>query len=111
MARRRSIRDKVVERAAGATEPVDLLARRPSKDRRDRTWEREQRRKVGTATYRGIPPALNAEIKEIAHELGVPVGQVARAMLEYALARYHANNGFELTPEPCSDKFTLYPGE
>jgi len=88
-------------------EPVDLLKRRPTKAKRNRDWERRTNYLV--ATYRGIPPELQREIKEVAAELGVPVGDVARAFLEHGLRAYRDG---ELTLERhlAVGRWTLYPG-
>ena len=106
MSSRRRLADQVNGETAG--EPVDVLARRPSKARRNRDWERRQRETVGFAGYRGIPPELNDEIKDVAEELGVRVGEVARAFLEYALEAYYRGE-LQLEPQPRPGKFTLYP--
>ena len=92
------------------SEPLEVLARRPSQAKRNRAWEDEQRRKVGVATYRGIPKSLNQHIKRVADELGVPVGDVARAFLEYSLENYQAGN-LKLAPVLVPGRFTLYPPE
>ncbi|MBN1484921.1 MAG: hypothetical protein JXA37_09380 [Chloroflexia bacterium] len=105
MSDRRSIRDRV----EWAEEPIDVLARRPeSKPQRDRSWEARQRREKGVATYRGIPHDLQEEIKKVAQELHVTIGETARYFLEYALAAYRRG---ELEPEThdASKKQTLYP--
>jgi hypothetical protein len=91
-------------------EPVDVLTTRPTKARRDRSWEKKQREKVGLVAYRGIPASLNAQIKAVAGELGVPVGDVARAFLEYGLEAYR-NGALELTPELATGRYTLFSRE
>lgn len=107
MARRRSMKRP----SAGDTgEPVGVLAKRPSKAKRDRRWEREQREKVGFAGYRGIPQELNSELNKVARELGVRVGDVARAFLEHGLAAYRSGD-LLLKPQPRPDKLTLFPTE
>ena len=93
-----------------SSEPVDVLASRPSKAKRDRSWEKEQREKVGLVAYRGIPASLNARLKAVAGELGVPVGDVARAFLEYSLQAYQRGD-MELTPKLVVGRFTLHPRE
>ncbi len=101
---RRSIANQVGD------EPIEVLARRPSQAKRDRTWEKEQRRKAGVATYRGIPQALNKQIADVARELGVPVGDIARAFLEYGLKAYRAGD-LSLSPALATGRYTLYPPE
>jgi len=80
---RRSIRD-----LAGEPVAVDVLAHRPSRAKRNRSWEAKQRRNVGQVTYRGIPRELNVALLRIAAEHKVTVGEVARYFLEYALRAY-----------------------
>jgi len=87
---------------------IDVLAHAPPK--RDRGWESEQRGKGVVVTYRGIPAELQARVKEIAKEHGVPIGELARRFLEYALDAYDAGD-LELSPVEVVKKSTLYPGE
>ena len=75
---------------------------------RDRSWDREHNFLV--ATYRGIPAELHRQIKEIADKKGVPVGEVARAFLEYALEAYQ-DGDLELSANPVLGKRTLFPGD
>ena len=89
-------------------EPIEVLARRPSRAKRNREWERQVREKQGVVTYRGIPPRLNESLKEIARDLGVPVGEVARAFLEYGLEACRKGD-LVLKPEAVADKYSLFP--
>ncbi len=76
--------------------------------KRNRVWERiHQDQKV---VYRGVDPKLALQVKAIADELSVPVGEVARAMLEYALRAY-AEGDLDLQPRPNPDRLrmTLFP--
>jgi len=108
MSGRRSIKDQIIERAAaGATETVDLLARRPSKAKRNRGWERKHN--PVTVTYRGIPRELQKELKAIAGQKGVTVGEVARVFIEYGLEAYEQGE-LELRPVLTTGKHTLFPG-
>jgi len=93
-----------------SSEPVDVLASRPSRAKRDRSWEKQAAKAQGVVTYRGVPPELNKQIKAIADELGVPVGDVARAFLEHGLKAYR-NGTLELTPEIATGRFALYSRE
>lgn len=109
-------RDKVDPFAALETttplEPVDavpeVLAHRPSTAKRDRGWEKKQRKCGDVATYRGIPKHLQDEIRRISDKRNVPVGEVARALLEYALVAY-AKGDLTLDPQFGPGKLTLYP--
>ena len=89
MAGRRSISEQVSD------EPVEALTRRPSREKRTRRWEKSHPR----VSYRGVPPELQAELKQVATALSVPVGQVARAFLEFGLAAYKCGD-LVLEPEP-----------
>lgn len=103
-------RRNIAKAANGATgEPVDIYTR-ASRAKRDRSWERRQRETVGVVTYRGIPSELNEALKDVADDLGVLVGDVARAFLEYALDA-HERGELELEAKPRAVKFTLYPTE
>lgn len=99
---RRSIADQI------SSEPIEVLTRRPTKSSRSRNWEKEQRQKIGVVTYRGVPKSLNEKIKDVATELGVPIGDVVRAFLERSLADYHAGD-LHLDPKLVTGRYTLYP--
>ena len=89
-------------------EPIEALVRRPSKAKRNREWERQAREKLGTVTYRGVPHELNEKLKEIARDLGVPVGEVARRFLEYSLEACKRGD-LVLKPQAVADKYSLFP--
>jgi len=97
-------RRKLSETTAGDT--IEVLSHPPA--RRDRGWEKEQRARGVVVTYRGIPAELQARVKEIAKENGVPIGELARSFLEYALAAYESGD-LELAPVEIVKKRTLYP--
>jgi hypothetical protein len=99
---RRSIADQL------GNEPIEVLAKRPAKSRRNRTWEQEQRESGGVVTYRGIPKSLNEKVKQVAAELGVPIGDVVRAFLERGLADYKSGD-VDLSPKLVTGRYTLYP--
>lgn len=89
-------------------EPVDevpaVLANKPrAAGARNRTWEKQHK----VVAYRGIPPLVQSRIKNLAEELGVNAGEVARYLLEYSLAAYDQGNLTFPAPRP-KDKFTLY---
>ena len=76
--------------------------------KRKRQWEKQQQsRKV---VYRGIDPKLVLKVKTIADDLQVPAGEVACAMLEYALRSYERGD-FDLHPRPNPERMrmTLFP--
>jgi len=82
----------------GAPEPAAMteggrgktgaLKHKPSTARRNRDWERQN----PPTCYRGIPAELHAAIVEIANDLAVPPGDVARKLMEYGLAAYRAGS-------------------
>lgn len=75
---------------------------------RNRQWERaHQDQKV---TYRGVEPKLALKVKNIAGELHVPEGEVARAVIEHALHAYERGD-LDLYPRPDPERMrmTLYP--
>ncbi len=75
---------------------------------RNRSWERiHQERKV---VYRGVDPKLALQVKAIADKLRVPVGEVARAVLVFALHAY-AEGDLNLQPRLNPDRLrmTLFP--
>jgi hypothetical protein len=86
----------------------EVLEHRPSRAKRNRDWERKKRRAGCVVTYRGVPQDVKARVKGVAHEHHVPIGEVARRFLEYALAAYDAG---DLTLEAVfgPGKLTLYP--
>lgn len=51
------------------------------------------------AVYRGVNPKLSLQVKSIATDLLLPTGEVARALIEYALERFERG---ELEIEPHS---------
>ena len=76
--------------------------------RRNRHWEKEHlSRKV---VYRGVDPKLALRVKEIAGDIYVTEGEVARFLLEYALRAY-AEGELDLIPYPNPNRMrmTLFP--
>ena len=97
---------------ASLVQPPDIYdsLRVAERRRRNRQWEKEhQKEKV---TYRGIDPNLALRVKQIAGEILVRDGEVARALLEYALRAY-AEGGLDLISRPNPDRLrmTLFPRE
>jgi hypothetical protein len=72
--------------------------------KRNRQWEKQQQsRKV---VYRGIDPKLALKVKAIADDLLVPAGEVACAVLEYALRSYERGD-FDLHPRPNPERMRM----
>lgn len=75
---------------------------------RNRQWERKhQNQKV---TYRGVDPKLALRVKNVAGDLSVPEGEVARALIEHALRAYERGE-LDLYPRPDPERIrmTLFP--
>ena len=76
--------------------------------KRSRQWEK--RHQSHKAVYRGVDPKLALKVKEIAGELAVPEGEVAWAVIEFALREYQ-EGGLDLVPRPNPSRMrmTLFP--
>lgn len=75
---------------------------------RNRQWERTHQDQK--ATYRGVDPKLALKVKNIAGELCVPEGEVARAVIEHALRAYERGElDLYPRPDPQRMRMTLYP--
>ena len=80
----------------------------PHPPRRNRGWEKEHlSHKV---IYRGVDPNLALQVRTIAGDLCVPSGEVARAVLEYALRSFERGD-LDLYPRPDPQRMrnTLFP--
>ncbi len=100
-----SRRDPFEKLKSGEGEPAAHIPPPRSKAKRNREWEKAH----AVVAYRGIPEELQAEIKRIAEkELGVPLGEVARAFLEHGLAAYRAGD-LRLAAKPVTGRLTLFP--
>jgi hypothetical protein len=76
--------------------------------RRNRQWEKEHLN--DKATYRGVDPKLALRVKTIAADLLVPSGEVARAVIEFALRAYEAGElSLHPRPNPYRLRMTLFP--
>ena len=76
--------------------------------KRNRQWEKEhQSHKV---VYRGVDPKLSLKVKSIAGDVLVPSGEVARAVIEYALRGYEQGDlDLHPRPNPLRMRMTLFP--
>lgn len=86
--------------------PLDFIPAAEPRKRRERGWEQEHR--AETATYRGVPPETHQSLIRIASALGVPVDEIARALLEYSLGQHQAGQ-LPLSPYPKAQRMTLFP--
>lgn len=78
--------------------------------RRSRRWEKKNLNHK--AIYRGVDPNLALQVRTIAGDLCVPAGEVARAVLEYALRSFERGD-LDLFPRPDPQRMrnTLFPRE
>jgi len=86
--------------------PVIEQLRVAESKQRDRSWEK----KVANhpTTYRGVPPKLQAAIKEIAADLQVNVDDVGRAFLEFGMLCYQQGE-IRITAVLSNQRLTLFP--
>ncbi len=75
---------------------------------RNRQWEKTHLSQK--AMYRGVDPILALRVKQIAVDLDVSDGEVARTLLEYAMRAY-AEGDLNLYPRPNPERMrmTLFP--
>ena len=98
--------------ASPTASPPDIFESLPVAEirQRDRAWERRHLNKK--VVYRGIDPYAALRVREIADELNVPTGEVARALLEYGLDAYsHGEMDLTPRPNPARLRMTLYPSD
>lgn len=109
MSKRRNPFGEVVEQSTPAS-PPDIFESLPVAEvrQRDRAWERRHLNKK--VVYRGVDPKAALRVREIANELHVPTGEVARALLEYGLEAY-SRGDMDLSPRPnpARLRMTLFP--
>ena len=101
------------EPAQGVTPPPTLPSiydalRVATPRKRNRQWEKEHQ--SHKAVYRGVDPKLSLRVKSVAEELQVPTGEVARAVIEFALRAYEQGD-LDLHPRLNPDRLrmTLFP--
>lgn len=76
--------------------------------KRNRRWEKQHQ--SHKAVYRGVDPKLALKVKSIAGDLLVPEGEVARAVIEYALRGYEQGDlDLHPRPNPYRMRMTLFP--
>jgi len=85
--------------------PLDFIPTAVPRKRRDRTWEKTHQDQV--ATYRGIPPEVREGLISLAGMLNVSMDEVARAFLEYSIAKYQ-NGAIHLNTYPKAQRMTLF---
>ncbi|MBT4456959.1 MAG: hypothetical protein HOC56_01650 [Anaerolineae bacterium] len=112
MSDRRNPFGKIPVNETAPASPPDIFESLPVAvpRQRGRVWERKhQGEKV---VYRGVDPNAALRVRQIADELQVPTGEVARALLDYGLAAY-SRGGLNLSPRPnpARLRMTLFPSE
>ena len=86
--------------------PVIEQLRVAEAKQRDRSWEKKTANRP--TTYRGVPPKLQAAIREIATDLQVNVDDVGRAFLEFGLQCYQQGE-IRMTALLSNQRLTLFP--
>jgi hypothetical protein len=89
-----------------AAVPIVEQLRLAEKKQRDRSWEKQEDNRA--TSYRGVPPKLQAEIRQVAVELQVTMDDVARAFLEFGLQCYRKNE-IKIAPALSRQRLTLFP--
>lgn len=92
--------------------PLDIFESLPvaAPRERDRAWERKHQNRK--AVYRGVDPKAALQVKQIAADLQVPAGEVARALLEYGLDAYSRGDlNLAPRPNPARLRMTLFPSD
>ena len=75
--------------------------------KRNRQWEKHNQ--SYKAVYRGVDPKLALQVKSIAGDLFVPEGEVARAVIEYAIRGYEQGDlNLDPRPNPYRMRMTLF---
>lgn len=95
---------QIPARPAGLSASLDA----PAPRKRNRQWEKQQQSRK--AVYRGVDPKLALQVRTIAAELRLPAGEVACAVIDYALRSYERGD-FDLSPrpDPVRRRMTLFP--
>lgn len=88
-----------------ATAVIEQLRVAEAKQR-DRSWEKRTANRP--TTYRGVPPKLQAAIKEVAADLQVNVDDVGRAFLEFGMQCYQQGE-IRITAVLSNQRLTLFP--
>lgn len=76
------------------------------KKQRDRSWEKKEDNRP--TSYRGVPPKLQAELRQVAADLQVTVDDVARAFLEFGVLCYRKKE-ITIAPTLSRQRLTLFP--
>ena len=90
--------------------PPDIFESLPVAEQRQRNRGWEKKNQDQKVVYRGVDPKAALRVREIADELKVPAGEVARAFLEFGLDAY-SRGDLDLDPRlnPERLRMTLFP--
>lgn len=88
--------------------PIVEQLRLTEKKQRDRSWEKQEDNRP--ISYRGVPPRLQAEVRQVATDLQVTVDDVARAFLEFGVLCYRKNE-IKIAPTLSRQRLTLFPDQ
>ncbi len=91
---------------ANAASLLNMMPVAEERQGRSREWERSRR--ANAVSYRGVPPEVQAGIKEVAASLDVNAEEIARAFLEFGLMAFH-NGEIQIQPHPKGRLMTLFP--
>jgi hypothetical protein len=86
-------------------QPLDFIPVAEPRKKRERKWERDHQ--VEIATYRGIPPEMHQALIRLSDNLGVPVDEVARALIEFSLQQIQTGR-LLIHPQPKAQRMTLF---
>lgn len=89
-----------------AAVPIVEQLRLTEKKQRDRSWEKKEDNRP--TSYRGVPPKLQAEVRQVAADLQVTVDDVARAFLEFGVLCYRKKE-IKIAPTLSRQRLTLFP--
>ena len=75
--------------------PLDLIPTAEPSKKRERKWDKTHQGEL--VTYRGIPAETHQALISLAGSIVVPVDEVVRMFLEYALEHYQSSSDEALT--------------
>jgi hypothetical protein len=87
-------------------QPLDFIPLAEPRKKRERKWEKDHQ--IEIATYRGIPPEMHQALIRLSDHLGVPVDEVARALIEFSLQQIQTGL-LTIHAQPKSQRMTLFP--
>jgi hypothetical protein len=91
-----------------SVQPLDFIPVAEPRKKRDRKWEKSHQSEI--ATYRGIPPEMQRTLIRLGDHLGVPVDEVARALIEFSIRQVQTGL-LPINPRPKAQRMTLFPRE